>query len=422
MLNESIEGIRRYYKGCDILLPDCYPQYFEDGSTGHVRWCNSEYARVAAALRPSWQMLLASCWPDLSRDRKQRGIAPSWHDLRSQAFQALIHNAKGLNFYAWFDSQRFSSVILGVPALGKTLFDIKELILENTVPDGISIVTDPVHPQFQAGLKIHDGQCCILAVNTSMKTLHVSFRLKDSFSGSLFTEGGTKTFTVSNGLFEDDFLPGETKLYFSSPETASRLIASEETEKDIERHRANRKKPGNLIGRGEMFSIDYIRYGKNKELDPGVPVIRVSSEALLWFNTVSGGSLCYLFDGLTEPNRPEYGWRPRDNDKSPWLEIRLSGPAALNEIVLYTPAGNLKAGKIVVGDKVFPFENKIGETEIRIPLEKTVSDLVRIECTAFSYPEQGDEIARRLLLTEVEIYGIEAKETAVKDQISSEKK
>lgn len=33
MLNWGTGGMRRYYKGCDILLPDCYPQYFEDGTT-----------------------------------------------------------------------------------------------------------------------------------------------------------------------------------------------------------------------------------------------------------------------------------------------------------------------------------------------------------------------------------------------------
>ena len=68
MLNWGTGGMRRYYKGCDILLPDCYPQYFEDGTTSKNRWEPSEYAKVSTSLRPAWQMPLMTSWPALSRD------------------------------------------------------------------------------------------------------------------------------------------------------------------------------------------------------------------------------------------------------------------------------------------------------------------------------------------------------------------
>ena len=111
MLNWGPDGIKKYYTGCDVLLPDCYPQYFEDGSTGHPRWCSSEWAQTASALRPAWQMPLMNSWPAYSRDGKVKGVPPDYFDQRSQFFQAIIHNVKGFNMFSYPRSPWFSSLI-----------------------------------------------------------------------------------------------------------------------------------------------------------------------------------------------------------------------------------------------------------------------------------------------------------------------
>ena len=54
MLNYGLYGIKRYYRGADILIPDCYAQYWEDGTTEKPRSSTSEWVRTAAALRPAW--------------------------------------------------------------------------------------------------------------------------------------------------------------------------------------------------------------------------------------------------------------------------------------------------------------------------------------------------------------------------------
>ena len=119
--------------------------------------------------------------------------------------------------------------------------------------------------------------------------------------------------------------------------------------------------------------------------------------------TQKTGSLYYLIDGLTEPNRVEYSWKPLPSDKKPWLEFKLSAAAPLKLVKLYTPCGNLKSGKVIVNGKSCPFANPDGKTEISIPLDGSVSDLVRIEFGNFSYAGKGDLVSSRLL-TEVEIY------------------
>ena len=151
-----------------------------------------------------------------------------------------------------------------------------------------------------------------------------------------------------------------------------------------------------------MFAVDYTLYGEKGQLAPGVPKITASSDAR-YYMTLKTGSLYYLIDGLTEPNRPEYTWKPQPKDKKPWLEFKLSAAAPLKLVKLYTPGGNLQSGQVVVNGKAFPFENTRKSLEISIPLDGAVSDLVRIEFGKFSYAAQGDEVLNRLL-TEVEIY------------------
>ena len=405
MLNYGIEGIRKYYKGCDILFPDCYPQYFEDGSTGSPRWKSSDYAKVATSLRPTWQMPQISQWPEISRDGKLRGIAPTYYDQRSQIFQALIHNVKGISNYTYFDSQRFSDAIIGPPEIGNILQKSAPYFLETTVVDGVKITTAPHTPHFQTGLKVHNGKLCLLAVNTTMQKVRVNFRLKNKFSGKLYLEGARRHMNVVNGMFSDDFAPNETRIYYSDQTLAASLTPVEDTVKAIRDLRASRKKKGNLVGLGDMYPVEYRWYGKDKKLAPGVPEITASSESLHAM-TMKTGSLYYLVDGLTVPNRREYCWAPKNNDKQPFVQFKLSKAEKLKMVKLYTSYGNLKAGRIVVNGKVFPFENKAGKNEIIVPLNNVHSDTVRIECTEFRRNNLPDDFfgLSAKVLTEVEIY------------------
>ena len=402
MLNYGPDGIRKYYKGCDILLPDCYPQYFEDGSTSRPRWAPSDYAKLTTSLRQAaFQMPQASCWPTWSPDKKLRGIAPTFDDFRSQVLQPVIHNVKGINLYAYFDSQRFSSMILTPGAVGKILHTAKDYLLENSVPEGVKVTTTPHFAHFQAGLKVYNKKLCLIAVNTSMQKLSVTFHM--GWSGKLYAEGGKKTFTVKKGLFTDRFLPNETKLYFSDKTLASSLEDPAATRARVEQLKASRKKKGNLVGLGDMFCAEYDLYGRYKKYAPHVPVITASSDSTI-YSTRYHGSLYYLVDGLTDPNRVEYTWKPSSRDKDPFVQFKLAKKSPVKEVRLYTPCGNLEAGFVLVNGKKYPFVNNGKKKMISIRLaDKPVTDILRIHCSKASYPKSDGDLDRRLL-TEVEIY------------------
>ncbi|NLF62645.1 MAG: hypothetical protein GX574_16020 [Lentisphaerae bacterium] len=401
MLNWGPTGIKQYYRGCDVLLPDCYPQYFADGSTGHPRWCSSEWAKTSTALRPAWQMPLMTSWPAYSRDGKVKGVPPDYFDQRSQFFQAIIHNVKGFNMYAWHCAPWYTSLIFGPDAIGETLFRLKDYLLPNSKPDAVTVVTTPAQRHFQAGLKIRDGRVCLLAVNTSLETVTATFALQQEVGPRLFVAGENREIVLKGNTFVDTFAPRETHIYINNQEDANAVPAVAETVKTIEDFRRARRKDGNLIAVGEMKEADYLEYGAGK-IPAGVPTLQASSDAH-YYATKAFGSLYFLVDGIAEPLRVEMSWSPKTNDQAPWLDITLPEPAPVRKVVLYTPAGNLVAGKIVANKKSFPFQNDDSDV-ITVELDGDTVPTLRIEISNRKDKTPGDGKLNSRLLTEVEVY------------------
>jgi len=403
MLNWGPDGIRKYYKGCDILLPDCYPQYFEDDSTGKPLWCSSEWARIASGLRPAWQMPLMTSWPALARDGKTRGIPAGYYDQRSQIFQAIIHNVKGFNLYAWYNSQRFSSFIFGPEAIGKTLMLLKEYFFRNSTPDGVVVRTMPEMPQFQAGMKELPDKFCVIAVNTSDQTVQARLTLNRT-APVLFVAGENRSVKVRGKEFSDTFAPRETHLYLTNESEANSVPDVRKTLAAINEHRATRKKTGNLIGTGELLEIQYLEFARGK-IPENVTRIKASSDHRMWL-TKDTGSLYYLVDGLTKPNRPEYSWSPESSDKTPWLEFTLpGGKQQVSEVKIYTPNANLVSCRVIAGGNAQTIRNNRMEV-VSIPFPGVFCDSVRIEILEQKVPDQirSDDYAGMRLITEVEVY------------------
>ena len=409
MLNWGIPGIRRFYESADILLPDCYPTYFENGTTGKVRHCSSQWAQAATELRPSWFMPLVASWPARNRNGV-KGVPPTYNDLRSQFFQALIHNVKGFNMYAYFESRRFASLMIAPDAIGKTMMILKDLMLLNTEAGAVTVKTVPAAEHFQAGLKRGESGSAVIAVNTQMQKVTASFKVKNFSAKKLYVAGERRSITVKDGAFTDTFAPGETHIYLESGALADAVPTVAVTEKSIAALKAARKKPGNIIGQGEMLVADYIDYSEGK-VPAGVPVITASSDPKNFFATAKTGSRYYLIDGLTDPLRPEYSWSPDKKDKNPWISIKLAKSAAIGEVKLYTPEGNLKSGSVVVNGKEFPFKNPANSDELIIRLNGITGDKVLIKFNKFKRGNNHRVNGR--LLTEIEIYEVKKMDKAI---------
>lgn len=403
LLNYSVQGIRKYYKGADILMPDCYPQYFHDGSTNLPRYCSSEWAKTSTSLRSgAWQMPLGTLWPAGTPQRK--GVPADFDEQRSEVFQALIHNVKGFLWYAWYFSQKYSEFIIGPFVNSETIMLLREYLFQNSVPEGISTRTALTH--FQAGVKKYRKNLCVIAVNTSVHKGRVTFTLKDNrWNGRLFVAGENRSVAVKDGRFTDSFAPKETHIYLTDPKLARAVPSVQGTRDRIRDHLAARKRKGNLVGIGQMLDVDINAYSRGR-VPAGIPRIKASSD---WTHYVTGGShamtpkgsLYFLFDGLRNPPRFEYSWAPLARDKKPWIEITLPEKSIVRELKLCTPNGNLTSCRVTLdsGRSVTADGNRSEIFSIPLPGEKT--SRIRIDFLKYGY-SRGN-IGKRLL-TEIEVY------------------
>ncbi|MBR4222566.1 MAG: hypothetical protein IKR81_15510 [Victivallales bacterium] len=398
MLNYGLDGIRRFYKGGDILAPDCYPMYFEDGSTGKARTVSSEWARTASSLRPSWLVPQMALWPYISADGKLRGVAPDYRDQRMQFLQASIHNCKGFLMYTFYTGQVYSDLIIGHVELGRTLQMLKDYLLGNTLPEAVAV--KPEMPGVIVGLKQFNGQYCLIAVNTDQEPRAVDFHLSPIKDTTLYEAGGNGVFSVKNGRFQETLAAKESKFYLTDKALAAQVPSVEDVERRVAELKNSRLKEGNLIGTGELYEADYRNFFKGN-IPPGVTIIKASSESIN-YTTRNTGTLYYLLDGLTEPTWPDFAWTPMANDKTPWLEFTLPAEKKMNCLKLYSPGATLSTGRVMVNGKVFPFDG-VGRKTIEVKLDGSLSKSIKIEFDRDgAKPEDG--IFSKRFLTEVELY------------------
>ncbi len=335
MLNYGIEGMRKFARGCDILMPDCYPQYFEDGSTGKPRWSTSQWMQALKTLgRPGWLMVQISPWPDFSPDRKLKGVPPSFEDIRSQFYQALLHDAKGITMYAYYDSSRFETARLGSDAVTREIRVLESLLMHNSIPGAVTFQSEPEDRFFQVGMKKYQGLIGIIAVNTSRDTRNLRFRLNEEIGGKLFVAGENRSVSLNGKEFSDVFAAGETHIYLNDEALAARVESLQAVRDGIQGAIAARKKSGNIIGTGELFAGDYQNFGKGI-FPEDIVRLSASSESTT-YPTKDTGTLYYLLDGLIDPPQPYYSWLPKKDDPAPWLELVLPQEQEVSEVRLYS--------------------------------------------------------------------------------------
>ena len=409
MLNYGIEGMRQFSKGCDILMPDCYPQYFEDGSTGKPRWSTSQWMQALNDLgKPGWLMLQVSPWPEFSTDKKLKGIPPNLDDLRSQFYQALLHNAKGITLYAYFDGCRFEVGRMGTDAVTREVRTLESLLITNTIAGAVSYISEPEDRYFQVGLKKNNDAACVVAVNTSLEKRTLRFRLKQALGNRLFVAGEERFVEVKNNEFSDVFAPGETHVYLTEQSLAAAVESIQKTKDDIAAAVAARKKPGNIIGGGEFFAGDYLDFGKG--IFPEKMVRMSASSETIAYPTRNTGTLYYLLDGLIDPQNPYYSWRPLRSDvNKPWIELKLSEEHEVSEMHLYSGYQPETREYLLQKASVFSIAEDGSYNQL------ATAELLDGNCLVLSFPKTKlknlrlviDDWNSRLsgwLLTEIELY------------------
>ncbi len=407
MLNYGLRGIRTYYEGCDVLMPDCYPVFREDGTTRKPLWALTEWTETARVLRPTWLVPQVFDW-DGTGTITSPGRPPTFDEARNQIWQAFAAGARGVFMFSYRGSRTSSELRIGAAHMAREALALKPAFFGQDLRDKLKVQTTPQDEHFATALLRFGDDLLLIAVNTAYQARSARFQLNTSVPGdTLYVVGEKRSVATADGAFADEFAPIATHLYTTSRARADTIDLADIRSK-IAVAEKSRVKPGNLVGLGGMLRH---RFKEIHAAPPeGRPVVTYSSWRIFYSNRDKPWHVLYIFDGLSH-EALHYSWVPIQSDKKPWLEVALPKQGPVGQVCLFTPFfegqaklrgcrvllrladGSLKLVATIAGNKTH---------EIKAKFAAEVAKAVRVEMTDFTTEfEGGGETG---LVTEFEVY------------------
>lgn len=208
----------------DIMGVDRYPVPM-DPITTVTKEMNISNAAVKGH-KPTWAVMQAFGWyqyndafPDRGRIPNQEdlrnGRAPSYDEIRNMTYQALVHGAKGLLYYCYYDTRvlpQYAEMWAGLKKIAGEVKTISPILL---APHDLgSVSCDPKDSGVDTMLKELDGQLFLIAVNTKETPCKVTYDLKQLVGDriSVMFEG-RYNFNINGTKLTDNFKPLEAHVY-----------------------------------------------------------------------------------------------------------------------------------------------------------------------------------------------------------------
>ncbi len=141
------------------------------------------------------------------------GRAPTYHETRAMTYLALVHHAKGLIYWCFYNMSylpdfverwRLTKVIGG---------EVKELFPVLLSPDEATVSLEQENTAIHCLMKVHDGKRYLFAVNGSREPHRPSFRLPKGTSDSVTVKFENREIQGKDGLLTDFFAPLAAHVY-----------------------------------------------------------------------------------------------------------------------------------------------------------------------------------------------------------------
>ena len=331
--NYGVAGQKRFYAGCDILFPDTYPNYFQDGSTELGNRVTYDHAVHAVNLRPAWQCLHGFDWGKRnSRDSHSR--APTYDEMRMQFYSAFLANVKGVTYYAFDSWGNYSNHLsIGKDHIGTEADSLKDFLLEDTEN---SVKFSGVNSRdFLCGVKRYQDNFIIIAVNLTDKPCTVNFQSSRILPAKLAVFGEKRFVATSGNSFKERFRAHEVHIYAVGKVDIDALDLNA-VRAMISKADADRFRPGNLAAAGELSLTQIMEYPAS--LPRGAARITCSSE--IKSHRPKGNSVYFLQDGVYRKHfNALMTWTPDFADKTPWVELDFNKVVTVGRSVIHSGGG-----------------------------------------------------------------------------------
>lgn len=308
MLNDTLEGIRTYARGGDILMPDPYPCFLKGGLAASPIEKVSKFMDMVresggGRTKGAWITPQGFNYGDYGK-QGQRG--PNLTELRNMQYQSVIHGAKGFLWYTHSQIGNYPDLSLGMPFLAREAADLKTAILGDNV-EGLVTVQAAQPEHMHVGLRRVGGQFVLMAVNTATEPQEVTFTWKGGPNElSVVSEG--RRVALRSGSFTEKFGVYATHLYATNPALELRESLTE-TQSRIDAANSARKVAGNLA------------------FEDSEVAIKVSS------GSTYGNTPERVVDGV----RTGMGWQAKNTGAAgDWVELTWPAEIEIGRVALYS--------------------------------------------------------------------------------------
>ncbi len=357
LVNQTCHGMWIYGESCDILMPDPHPLFIQGAGPArpltYVAQLIEGAKSIGGPAKPVWVSPQAFSYADLGRAGHR---APNFDELRSMMWLAVVKNAKGFLWYAYFSADNYPDIRLGIPFLAREAQALKDGILANSIPIEATVLHG--EGEIVACAKFgYDGHYYVIAVNVSHKPAgRVRFvvkPLRSLRSPKLWVASEDRFVIARQGVFEDRFSPYEVHVYSTQPATPLKPTVTEIKAK-IVRERQALRTPGNVAYQGDGATAE----------------------------ASSAAHLCYpqhVLDGWK--GQGGIFWRDATPDRFPdWIVVNLPQPRMVRRIVLYGTTALDFDVQVARGERWLTLARVLGNFQRRVEVKvpQTRTDRVRI--------------------------------------------
>ncbi|MFP3905205.1 MAG: hypothetical protein ACLFWB_13245, partial [Armatimonadota bacterium] len=370
LLNDTIAGIHKYVEACDILMPDPYPLFIEDGDSGRDINRVSNFMKACQEAGEGRRCIMVTPQGFNYGDYgKLNNRAPNFTEMRNQAYQAITNRATGILWYTNSHQYNYPRLRVAAIFIGNELQDLKEAVFAEPINDLQVEAADPDH--VEASVRRVGEEVYLFVVNTATSAQEITVHIPGQSPAKMMVVSEGRSVAVNGGAVTDTFEKYETHIYTTVADLADREQV-EDARQRAEQADADLKRPGNLAYK-----------------DSGVQIEASTSRKNLHVKVVDGA-------------RRGSGWSDETWNRWPdWISLQWPQPQTIGRVVIYTTSvGDVELQVPAEGDEwktIAQAQDQEGDS-VELTFEPREIQTLRILCTA----ARGD--GKRSGITEVEAY------------------
>ena len=221
MLNDTLDGIRDYYRGGDVIMPDPYPHFLVGGGSAKPMEYVGRFVEEVDRLpvqRASWLTPQAFNYADFGRANNRE---PNFVELRNMMYQGVVGGSTGFVWYSHLEALPYPDLIASVAWLEDEARQLELFILAPYRHEAVAVDAD--HETVRASLRRVGEAWCLVAVNVGLETVDAAFTLPANTPTEWRVMSEGRALSMDEGQLHDRFAPNEAHVYFVGDEVVDKL-------------------------------------------------------------------------------------------------------------------------------------------------------------------------------------------------------